>query len=63
MERLCPPCNRYRNILESQGLDHPERLWELNLDVSPDDFLSAERAFTYSDLYDMMGNEDTIVVD
>jgi hypothetical protein len=41
------------------GIDF-EPLQELNLDVSIEDFLSAERAFTYADLYDMAGNLDTI---
>jgi hypothetical protein len=39
---------------------HPE-LQELNLDVPTEELLSAERAFTYEDLYAMFGNEDTIV--
>jgi hypothetical protein len=34
---------------------------ELGLDVSTEDCLSAERAFTYSDLHAMLGNEDTVV--
>jgi hypothetical protein len=33
---------------------------ELNLNVSTENFLSAERAFTYADLYAMLGNEDTV---
>jgi hypothetical protein len=63
MERLFSPCTRSRDILESQGRleDYGiERLRELNLDVSTEEFLSAERAFTYADLYAMLGNEDTV---
>jgi hypothetical protein len=32
----------------------------VNLDVSTDDFLSAERGFTYADLYAILENGDTI---
>jgi hypothetical protein len=38
---------------------HPELLQELNLDVSTEEFLSAERAFTYADLFATLGNQDT----
>jgi hypothetical protein len=38
----------------------PEGLQEVNLDESTDELLSAERAFTYADLYAMLGNGDTI---
>jgi hypothetical protein len=61
MERIFSPCTRLFDLLESQG--HrvpPEELRELNLDVSSDEFLSAERALTYADLYAMLGNEDTV---
>jgi hypothetical protein len=34
---------------------------ELNLDVSIEDFSSAERAFTYADLYAVLGNGETVV--
>jgi hypothetical protein len=68
MERLCSPCTRYREIIESQGGfeefgfggPNPELLGELNLDLSTEDLLSAERAFTYEDLYVMIGNEETV---
>jgi hypothetical protein len=33
---------------------------ELNLDVSTEEFLSAERGFTCADLYAMLGNEDAV---
>jgi hypothetical protein len=39
---------------------HRELLQELNLDVSTEELLSAERAFTYADLYAISGNEATI---
>jgi hypothetical protein len=59
MERLFSPCTRYRAVLESRN--HPfENLRELNLNVSIQELISAERAFTYADLYAMLGNEDTI---
>jgi hypothetical protein len=65
MEHLFSPCTRLHDILQSQSFlsrarrRHP-LLPELNLDVSTEDFLSAERAFTYADLYAMLGNEDTV---
>jgi hypothetical protein len=42
MERLFSPCT-------------PELLLELNLDVSPEEILNAERAFTYANLHAMFG--------
>jgi hypothetical protein len=65
MERLFSPCTRLHDILESQGglegfQGHREGLRELNLDVVSEELLSAERAFTYADLYAMLGNDDTI---
>jgi hypothetical protein len=61
MERLFSPCTRHRDILATQGrLGPPEWLQELNLDVSTEELLSAERAFTYADLYAMLGNADTV---
>ena len=52
MERLFSPCTRYRDLLleEFEGTNL-ELLRELNLDVSTEELLSAERAFTYADLY------------
>jgi hypothetical protein len=61
MERLFLP-----GILESRGRlerfrrRHPEPLQELDLDVSTEELLSAERALTYADLYAILGNEDTL---
>jgi hypothetical protein len=67
MERLFSPCTRLHDILESQGRlervrrHHPEYLQELNLNVSTDEFLSAETVFTFADLHAMLlGNENTI---
>jgi hypothetical protein len=66
MERLLSPCTRLHDILESQGLlgrvrrHDPEPLQERNLDVSTEELLSAETAFTYADLYAMLENEDSI---
>jgi hypothetical protein len=36
-------------------------LQELKLDISTEELLSAERAFTYVDLYAMLGNQNTIL--
>jgi hypothetical protein len=61
MERLFSPCTRYHDLVESQGRRvPPEGLRELNLDVSTDEFLNAERGFTYADLYAMLGNGNKI---
>jgi hypothetical protein len=66
MEHLFSPCARLYDILESRGRlerfrrRHPEPLQELNLNVSTEELLSAERAFTYADLHAMLENEATI---
>jgi hypothetical protein len=63
MQHLFLPCTRYRDLVESRGRVPPERLRELrelNLNVSTEELLSAERAFTYTDLYAMLENGDTI---
>jgi hypothetical protein len=70
MERLFSPCTRLYDLLvenDEDDLDHDELpdymvdpVEELNLDVSTEEFLSAERGFTYADLYAMLGNEDTV---
>jgi hypothetical protein len=67
MEHLFSPCTRLPDLAESQGRlarfrdqDDIESLQELNLDISTEELLSAERAFTYADLYAMLGNGDTI---
>jgi hypothetical protein len=66
MERLFSPCNRLHDILEIQGRPlqydgRPHLFRELNLDVSTEELLSAERAFTYADLYALLGNEYTVL--
>ncbi len=48
-------------MLESHGCLQPEDLQELDLDVSIEELLSAERAFTYPDLSAILGNESTVV--
>jgi hypothetical protein len=64
MERLFSPCNRLYDQVESQGgleaLYGTAYFTELNLDVSTQELLSAERAFTYADVYDMLGNRFTL---
>jgi hypothetical protein len=66
MERLFSPCTQLHDVLEREGLldevieYNPEPLQELNLNVSTEEFLCAERAFTFADLYEMLGNEDTV---
>jgi hypothetical protein len=66
MESLFSPCTRYRDMLESRGRlkrfnSHTEILKELNLDVSTEELLSAERALTYVDLYAMSGNQNKVL--
>jgi hypothetical protein len=66
MERLFSPCTRYRDRLEREGIRSPpellQELRELNLDtVSTEELLSAERAFTYEDLYAILGNENAVL--
>jgi hypothetical protein len=66
MERLFSPCNRLHDILESQGRleelreQNPEPLQELNLEVSTEELVSAERVFTYADLYALLESGDTV---
>jgi hypothetical protein len=53
-------------MLESQGhlerfRGRPKDLQELNLDVSTEELLSSERAYTYADLYAMLGNENAVL--
>jgi hypothetical protein len=64
MEHLFSPYTRWHDIMDSRlgefGRPNPGLLRELNLDVSTEELLSAERAFTYADLYAMLGNEDTV---
>jgi hypothetical protein len=70
MNSLFSPCTRYRDSLDSQGLppntfnqklrDHLDLLQELNLDVSTEELLSADRAFTFADLFAVLGNRNTV---
>jgi hypothetical protein len=62
MERLFSPCTRLHDLLASLGRGgRGEWIHELNLDISTDDFLSAERAFTYADLYAMLEYRNTVL--
>jgi hypothetical protein len=66
MERLFSPCTRYQDMLESRGRlqvvkSEYDILKEVNLDVSTEELLSAERAFTYEDLHAMSGNQNTVL--
>jgi hypothetical protein len=60
MERLFSPCTRYRDLEESRGVRPCRWPRELNLKVSTDELLSAERGFTYANLYTMLGNGQAI---
>jgi hypothetical protein len=65
MERLYSPCTRLHDILENENrlglLKNPgEILQELSLDVSTQELLSTERAFTYADLHAMLRKENTV---
>jgi hypothetical protein len=70
MEHLFSPCTRYRDrrgrreAFGAKALSigrwfrgRRDFLQELNLDVSTEELLSAERAFTYADLYAMVENK------
>jgi hypothetical protein len=69
MELLFSPCTRYfdrvvanyEGVIDERLLEEYDRLQELKLDVSTEEFLSAERAFTFADLYAMVGNGDTVL--
>jgi hypothetical protein len=67
MEHLFSPYTRFHDQLKSQGRleelrdHHPAFFQELNLDVSTEEFLSAERAFAYADLYAILGSENTVL--
>jgi hypothetical protein len=67
MEHLFSPCTRLFDLVDNRGRleefrdqNNFEVLQELNLDVSTEEFLSAERAFTYANLYAMLGNGNTV---
>jgi hypothetical protein len=62
MERLFSPCTRLYDLLETQGrLEEFRDHRELKLDVSTEEPLSAERAFTYANLYAMLEEGETVV--
>jgi hypothetical protein len=52
---------RTRDYIDESRYYRPELLRELNLDVSPEELLSAERAFTYADVCGMLESGDTIL--
>jgi hypothetical protein len=67
MEHLFSPCTRLNDLVEAGYLDDLEEeeedfenVKELNLDVSPQELLSAERGFTYAHLYAMVESKDTV---
>jgi hypothetical protein len=69
MEHLFSPFTYFNDILvyearpgeiEEDDLENFEMVKELKLDVSTEEFLSAERAFTYADLYTMLEDGDTV---
>jgi hypothetical protein len=63
MERLFSPCTRYRDLIREElggNIRPPRRMQELKLNVSTDEFLRAERGFTYADLCTMLENEYTL---
>jgi hypothetical protein len=60
MEHLFSPCTRLQDVLDDDWVNDFENVNELNLDISTDELLSAERAFTYADLYAMIENENTV---
>jgi hypothetical protein len=68
MEHLFTPCTRLHDIIENHDAfaedDDREEYFEtgkeLNLDVSTEEFLSAERSFTYADLYEMIEDGWTV---
>jgi hypothetical protein len=70
MERKFSPCTRLHDLLQNDGLlddiedddsDSAETVKELNLNVSTEELLSAEHAFTYADLHALLGNRETVV--
>jgi hypothetical protein len=68
MEHLFSPCTRFFNLSFWSDDNHGEHFWddferleEQDLDVSTQEFLSAERAFTYADLYAMLANQNTVL--
>jgi hypothetical protein len=63
MEHLFSPCTRLRDTLQREGYLRYETallLQDISLDVSSEEFLSAESAFTYADLYAMLEDREPI---
>jgi hypothetical protein len=69
MEYLFSPRTRLNDLVEAGYLEdlegeeeeeHFENVKELNLNVSPQELLSAERGFTYAHLYAMVESKDTV---
>jgi hypothetical protein len=61
MEPLFSPRAPYYRDLSEEDQGGLESVQQLNLDVSTEELLSAERAFTYTNLYAMLGNGDTVL--
>jgi hypothetical protein len=66
MEHLFSPCTRLNDLVEAGYLEDLEEeedfenVKELNLDVSPQELLSAERGFTYAHLHAMLESKYTV---
>jgi hypothetical protein len=61
MERLFSLCTRLHDRIVSQGRRGRLRsLQELDLNVSTEELLSAERGFTFADLYEMLESGETV---
>jgi hypothetical protein len=63
MEHLFSPCTRLNDLYENEDnvMQDFENVKELDLDVSTQELLSAERGFTYAHLFAMLESEDTVV--
>jgi hypothetical protein len=67
MEHLFSPCTSFLDLLEYEDQlkeefrGRPELLQKLNMDVSINKFLDAERGFTYSDLHALPVDEYTVL--
>jgi hypothetical protein len=60
MERLFSPCTRDSEGGLEDFREGGDSLRELKLDISTEELLSVERAFTYADLYAILRNKDTV---
>jgi hypothetical protein len=61
MESLFSPCARFRDIFGIDFLISPEELQERTMDISIEELFSAERAFTYADLYAMLASKNAVL--